>query len=351
MVVVLMISLVGAGFVGRGLLDTDTESSPDLIERQVPSSGEEAPSTPLLTGTDEEPVRAVALALGPSVVVVRAPRSLGSGVIYDRAGLIITNAHVVGSARTVTVTLNDGRNLPGEVVGADEASDVAVVRVAPTVELPAARLADGPPEVGDLVIALGSPFGLDQTITSGVVSSVNRPLENGAGGIDNFIQTDAPINPGNSGGALANRRAQVVGINTKIFSESGTNAGIGFAIPIDRARSIADRLVASQPIERAALGVDGRLTDDGAPGAKVVGVVPGSPAQQAGVTPGDVIVGIGGLVVKDPTDLAGAVAAHQPGEQVGVSVRRGADIVELRATLGVSRPTTLDPNARGRTPR
>jgi putative serine protease PepD len=359
LVALVMIGLVGAGYVGRGLVDAHDSSGTALVDRDLlnspaltgESTGDEA-STPLLDGTDEEPARAVANALGPSVVVIRTDAGLGSGVVYDRQGLIMTNAHVVGSSSTVTVTLDDGRSLTGTVAGADAVTDIAVVRIDPPDGLVAARLAVDPPEAGALVVALGSPFGLERTITAGIVSAAARPVGNGAGGVIDMVQTDAAINPGNSGGALANRRAEVVGINSMIYSQSGDNSGIGFAIPIARARSVADRLVAGQPIDQARLGVVAGPTDVGAaPGARLRTVEAGSAAERAGLVPGDVVVAVDGLPVRDPVELAGAVADHDPGQTVTVSVRRGDQRSEVSVTLGAARPATVDPGAQGRTPR
>jgi putative serine protease PepD len=355
MIAVVMIALVGAGYVGRGLVDADDTSQTALVDRNLlddlagQGQGGNA-STPLLPGTDGEPVKAVAKALGPSVVVIRNGEGLGSGVVYDSSGLILTNAHVVGSSTGVTVTLNDGTTLAGTVVGADPATDVAVVRV-PQGDLPAARMAGQPPELGDLVVALGSPFGLDQTITSGIVSAVSRPVDNGAGGYVNMVQTDAAINPGNSGGALANRFGEVMGIPSMIYSRSGDSSGIGFAVPIAKARAVADRIVSGQSLDSARLGVTTKPTDDGMPGAQVVSVAPGTAADQAGLAPGDVIVGIDAEVVKDQTDLAGAIAAHEPGDDVVVRVQRDGQQHEVHATLGAAPPAPADPSSRGRSPR
>jgi putative serine protease PepD len=346
-----MLGLVGAGYVGRGLADTDNGASPVIPGGPVPVSLTTVePSTPLLPGNAEEPVKAVARALGPSVVVIKTEEGLGSGVVYDPSGLIITNAHVVGTAKNVTVTLNDGRSVEGTVSGADAATDIAVVKIdAPN--LSAARLAAQAPEVGDLVVALGSPFGLDQTITSGVVSAVNRAVDSGNGTTVNMLQTDAAINPGNSGGALANRKAEVVGINSMIYSETGANNGIGFAIPIARAKDIADHLVAGQKIEKASLGVSTKPATNGDAGAVVASVVAGSAAEKAGVQVGDEIVAVDGTAVKDPTQLAGAVAAHNPGDTVKLTVKRGGQQVDLSAALGTAKPSAADPSARGRTPK
>jgi putative serine protease PepD len=352
LVAVGMTALVGAGFVGRGLVDSDSTGTAPFTGRPIASApANNQPSTPLLPGNDEEPVKAVAKALAPSVVVINVGQGLGSGVIYDASGLIVTNAHVVGDSTEVGVTLNDGRTLDGTVVGSDAPSDIAVVRVEPpSGGLAAARLAGQSPEVGDLVVALGSPFGLDQTITSGIISAVNRPVPTGNGLAENFLQTDAAINPGNSGGALANRKAEVVGINSQIYSESGGNQGIGFSIPIARAKSVADRLLAGQPVERAALGLRIGNTSDGTAGAKVGPVTPGSAAEQAGIKTGDVITAVNGTPVKNDLGLSGAIASFEPGETVKVTVMRDGQPTDLEVTLGTAQVAPTSPG-RSQTPR
>jgi putative serine protease PepD len=350
LVAVAVSALVGVGYAGRGLVDPP----PAAVTAATPVATADLnnnPSTPLVTGNVDEPVKAVAKALGPSVVVIKTEEGLGSGVVYDRSGLIITNAHVVGTAKEVGVTLNDGRTLDGTVLGADTATDIAVVRVQPDGELPAARLAEAAPEVGDLVVALGSPFGLDQTITSGVVSAVNRPVDSGNGTVVDMVQTDAAINPGNSGGALANRKGEVVGINSMIYSESGSNAGIGFAIPVAKAKSTADRIVSGKSLDKALLGVKSTAAKTGDPGAAVSEVTSGSAADKAGVKSGDVITAVNGSPVKDPTDLAGLIAAREPDEAVTLTIRRGGDTVQVQATLGSTPNQGTAPNAkRGQTP-
>jgi S1-C subfamily serine protease len=200
----------------------------------------------------DEPVVAVADALGPAVVQIRTTGGVGSGIIYDADGLIVTNAHVVGSATDVGVTLSSGAQLSGQVLGTDAAQDIAVIRVDPGANrLVAAQLATVPPRVGALTVAIGSPFGLRGTVTSGVVSAVDRPLDQQAvdqqpvdppAGTVKLIQTDAPINPGNSGGALADIHGQVIGVNAGLVSRSGDNNGIGFAIPIATAMAAATRI-------------------------------------------------------------------------------------------------------------
>jgi putative serine protease PepD len=346
--------LVTTGFVTRGLIDQPTASAPSTTAAAASVNSTVQPDTPLLNGGDEEPVAAVAKALGPSVVVIKTDGGLGSGVVYDDAGLIITNAHVVGSATTVDVTLDGGQTIEGTVLGADTGTDIAVVKVTDTSNLKAARLAAEPSEVGDLTVALGSPFGLQRTVTAGVVSAIDRPVDNGAGGFVNMIQTDAPINPGNSGGALANRRAEVIGINSMIYSESGDSAGIGFAIPIAKAKAVADAIVNGGALERGQLGVSVQPTSDGQPGGQVTAVSPGSAAEQAGVQEGDVITEVDGKTIKSSDDVAGAIGAKNAGDTVELTISRNGTTTTVTATLDpkAATPSTTTPDSgSGRTPR
>jgi serine protease Do/serine protease DegQ len=228
----------------------------------------------------------------------RKTQSLGSGVIVDsERGLVLTNNHVIANAVEITVTLRDGRQLKAEVVGTDPETDVAVIKI------PSENLVDIQPSdsdalrVGDFVVAIGNPFGLGQTVTSGIVSALSR---SGLGieGYEDFIQTDASINPGNSGGALVNLRGELVGINTAIFSQSGGNIGIGFAIPINLALQITEQLLEKGEVDRGFIGIQAQdLNPDLAEafgmkhqrGAIVNSVFPDSPAENAGLRPGDVI--------------------------------------------------------------
>ena len=279
LVAVVMFALVGAGYVGRGLVDADDTSG--TLGRSPTSSGTGQASTPLVPGNEGEPVKAVAKALGPSVVVIRAGDGLGSGVIYDGRGLVLTNAHVVGRriGRDGHPHRRDQpRRAPWWAPIPPPTSPSCSVD-APS-ELAAARLAGEPARAGrPRGRRSGSPFGLDQTITSGIVSAVNRPVESGTGAYVNMIQTDAAINPGNSGGALANRLGRGDGHPSMIYSQSGDSSGIGFAIPIDRAKAVADRLVAGQPLDRAFLGVEHHGHRPTArPAPQVASVVAGSAA-------------------------------------------------------------------------
>ena len=324
--------LLGAGFVTRGLVE-DTPATSVVAASQPPAVAVADP-TPLVEGDTDEPVAAVAEALGPSVVKIQTQEGLGSGVVYDESGLILTNAHVVGSATSVEVLFSDGTTLTGEVLGADEANDIAVVQVEATGNLSVARLATEQARVGQLAVAVGSPFGLEQTVTSGVVSAVNRPVQGATNDVVGMLQTDAPINPGNSGGALANRQAEVIGINSMIFSESGENNGIGFAIPIDRAKEIADALVGGGTVDRGYLGVSSTTPTDGEAGAEITQVEPGSAAASGGLEVGDVIVGVDGAAIKAQGDLAVTIGTHSPGDQVDVEVLRAGKSVTVSVTLG-----------------
>jgi putative serine protease PepD len=329
------IALLAAGFVGGGLLARDDDTPAAISGTNTASTQANQTTTPLVQSSGDEPVVAVASALSPAVVQIETQQGLGSGVIYDSSGLILTNEHVVSSASTVSVNLSDGTKLSGTVVGADSSSDIAVVRVDPAGKtLTAAKLATDDPAVGSVAVAIGSPFGLSGTVTAGVISAVDRPVENGDQVAVNMIQTDAPINPGNSGGALANRNGEVIGINAEIYSENGENNGIGFAIPIATAKSIADKITSGASLARAALGVSIQNPTDGSAGALVVEVSSGSGAQKAGIKAGDEIVSVDGKQIADRSDLSAAVGAHQPGDTIKVEVQRDGQTVELTATLG-----------------
>ncbi len=248
----------------------------------------------------------------PNVPQERIEQSLGSGVIVDaERGLVLTNNHVIEQADEIQITLLDGRTLAAELVGADPDTDVAVVRI-PTGNLAALPLASSDDlRVGDFVVAVGNPFGLGQTVTSGIISALGRSGLRGLG-YQNFIQTDASINPGNSGGALVNLHGELVGINSAIFSPSGGNVGIGFAIPSSLARSVMEQLLAHGEVRRGSLGVQAQdLSADLARalgleqtrGAVVTQVLPDSAAAKAGIEAGDVITALDGKPVRSAAEL------------------------------------------------
>ena len=291
----------------------------------------------------EEPVADAAAVILPSVVQIQTgsgPNSgVGSGVIYDSNGLILTAAHVVSGQETVTVRFADGEQVEGTVVGGTAGADVAVVQVDRT-WLPAAELAlDDDPEVGQMAIAVGSPWGLQGTVTAGIISAVDQAIPQG-GSARAVLQTDAAINPGNSGGPLVDREGRVIGINVSIFSLSGANDGVGFAVPIDIAHDIAERVVAGEEIQSAYLGVSLGVVETGQAGALVEEVTPGTGAAEAGLQPGDLVVSIDGVPVQSGGDLAAQIQTHQPGDSVDLEVVRDGAPSTISVTLG-ERPVNL----------
>ncbi len=290
----------------------------------------------------------------PEQPVERKTSSLGSGVIVDaKRGLILTNNHVIANADQITVTLRDGRHLEAEVVGTDPETDVAVIKV-PAINLTAIETTNSDAiNVGDFVVAIGNPFGLGQTVTSGIVSALSR---SGLGieGYEDFIQTDASINPGNSGGALVNLRGELVGINTAIFSQSGGNIGIGFAIPINMAMNIMDQLLESGEVKRAFLGVSMQdispeLAEafqlDRQTGAIINQVLDGSPAAKAGIQPGDIVLSVDGKVVKRASDLRNRVGLLPVGSKISLRILRDGKEKNLTVTVVEQQLASSEPRA------
>jgi len=319
-------------------------------------------------------VAAVAQSVGPAVVSVRTNQGLGSGVIYDSNGYILTNGHVVEGAQSITIGLVDGRHFSGKVVGSDGGFDVAVIKIDGS-NLPSAPLGNSSAlQVGQDVVAIGNPFGFDHTLTTGVVSALNRPVSEGQGSYNQpMVQTDAAINPGNSGGPLLDLNGQVVGITTLVAAPQGFPAqGLGFAVPVDTAKRIADQLVQSgkvtssgQPFLGVALsdsnrpdavpgqpntpfpGVpgNGRRGGGGAAprptppsgvdhGALVGDVSAGSAAATAGVQTGDVVVSFDGFDIYNPDELLQRLVVHKPGDQVNATVVRNGQNMNLSITIG-----------------
>lgn len=273
----------------------------------------------------------------------RKTQALGSGVIVDaKKGYILTNNHVIDKADAITVTLKDGRSFKAKLIGTDPETDIAVVQIKAD-HLTAVKLGDSDKlHVGDFAVAIGNPFGLGQTVTSGIISALGR-TGLGIEGYEDFIQTDASINPGNSGGALVDLAGELVGINTAIFSQSGGNIGIGFAIPINMAKEIMTQLIAHGEVKRGQLGAQAQdLTPElqqafnlpnGVAGAVITKVTPESAADKAGLKSGDIVVDVNGRPVRDASDLRNFIGVLRVGEKVKLTIMRDGKKQSLSATV------------------
>ena len=336
-------ALVGAGSVAAV---TAFDSNPTVV-RQVPvgSSSQVADSSSPVTAIYERTHKAVV-----EITVTGASeaspfgggtqQAQGSGFVYDEQGHVITNQHVVGGADSVEVTFWNGKTYDATVVGSDPSTDIAVLDVeAPASVLEPLELADSSQlEVGEAVVAIGSPFGLEQTVTTGIVSALHRQINapnNFA--IDDAIQTDAAINHGNSGGPLLDLDGKVVGVNSQIESESGGNDGVGFAVPSNTVKRIANGLVENGSVEHAYLGV-ATADADGVIGARISEVRTGTPAAEAGLQAGDVVTAIDGASVRSADELRRRIDAKRPGDKAVLTVRRNGETTTLNATLG-TRPS------------
>jgi S1-C subfamily serine protease len=334
---IFLAALLGAGLGGTGAyLALDGGSGVATVRVPSPVQGAS-------TGSTDAAAR-VAAAVLPSIVQVEVAGAFGeggqgSGVIYAQEGYIVTNDHVVAGAEEIQVVLPDGARLAAALVGTARTVgvDVAVLKVVPDEPLTAAVLGDASKlRVGELAVAIGSPFGLQSTVTSGIISALNRNENLGGVRFTNAIQTDAAINQGNSGGALANANGEVIGINSVIISGTGGNVGLGFAIPIDIVRKVADQIIEDGRAQLPFLGILGdNLPESG--GARVREVEPGTPAARAGLRADDVIVRFGGETVTSMDQLISLILQKNVGDEIEVVVLRDGREVSLRVTLATRR--------------
>jgi Do/DeqQ family serine protease len=275
----------------------------------------------------------------------RVETSLGSGVIVSDQGYILTNNHVIAGADAIQVALRDGRTADARVVGSDPETDLAVLKI-DLAKLPTITLGQSEQlRIGDVVLAIGNPFGVGQTVTMGIVSATGRS-HLGINTFESFIQTDAAINPGNSGGALVNAQGNLVGINTAIYSRTGGSLGIGFAIPTSMAKTVLEDIIQHGRPLRGWLGVDARMVTEEVArrlgveptdGLVVTGVVRGGPAHRAGLQPGDVILSIDGKPITEVRDAFFAIASRRPGSKVAMKIRRNGKEMTLEMTT-IERP-------------
>jgi putative serine protease PepD len=339
-------ALIGAGGVGAGYAVFGTDSA--------------AIAVPQVTVSPDATTAATAASYSVSEIYKRSTKSVveitvtsqgqatpfgggggtqqgqGSGFVYDTKGNVITNQHVVEGATSVSVQLWNGKTYKGTVVGSDPSTDVAVVKIdAPASVLQPLALADSATlEVGAGVVAIGSPFGLEQTVTTGVISALHRQITSPNNfAIDDAIQTDAAINHGNSGGPLLDLSGKVIGVNAQIESDSGGNDGVGFAIASDTVKSVVPQLISGGSVAHAFLGVS--LTSGT---ATVAEVRAGTPADKAGLQPGDLVTALDGKAVSGSVALQTAIDAHKPGDQVSVTYKRNGDEKTVKVTLG-TRPS------------
>lgn len=277
----------------------------------------------------------------------RLRQGLGSGVIIDANGYIVTNHHVIDGADQIKVDLYDNRSLDAKLVGTDPPSDLAVLKVEAS-NLPVLTLGDSDRmRVGDVVLALGNPLGVGQTVTMGIISAKGRQTGLSNGSFEDFLQTDAPINQGNSGGALVSTNSELIGINSQILSTSGGSIGLGFAIPSNMARTVVEQLINSGRVRRGQLGVTAlkipseeatRMGVTQGPGVVVYQVQSGSGADRAGLRAGDVLTALNGEAIADPNTFRNKIASTPPGTEITLTVKRDGREQQVRATLGEFTP-------------
>jgi putative serine protease PepD len=273
-----------------------------------------------------------------AVVEIQAGAATGTGFVIDEQGHVVTNEHVAGGNQTVEIRFADESEEQGRVIGTDPSSDIAVIQVDLTGHdvTPVQLGSSAGVEVGDPVYAIGNPFGLERSLTAGIVSAVNRDITAPNNfTINDVIQTDAPVNPGNSGGPLLDASGNVIGVVSQIQSENGGNIGIGYAVPSDTVRDVMSTLKSGGEVEHAYLGVNLQETDNG---VSLSRVIDGDPGQRAGLEQGDVVVEADGKKVESASDIQRAVDAHEPGDKLVLKVRRGGDERTVTVTLGTRPP-------------
>jgi len=328
----LLVAALLGGVVAAGavvLLDDD-EAAP-------------AASTTTVTTTSARPASGNAIAeiyrrAAPAVVEIQAGNATGTGFVIDSEGHIVTNEHVVSGNESVEVRFADDGEEQGRVLATDPSTDIALIKVDLTGHdvTPVQFGSSGDVAVGDPVYAIGNPFGLERSITAGIVSALDRDITAPNNfTINGVIQTDAPVNRGNSGGPLLNAEGEVIGVVSQIQSETGGNVGIGYAVPSDTVRTVVETLKTGGEVERGYLGVRLTETDDG---VRLADVLPNEPAERAGLQSGDLVLEADGKAVESSGDIQDAVAAHKPGEKLELSIRRGDDERTVTVTLGTRPP-------------
>lgn len=353
--VVAVLALAASSFAAGTIVNNGSDSSSQASDQPIVMPAGETDLTPAITlpdvagplangGTSNEPVADVARVVAPSVVLIATDLGQGSGIVWDAAnGYILTNNHVAVGSTVVRVTFADGAIVDGDVIGGDARRDVAVIKVDPVgLDLVQAVFAPAHTvEVGQLAVAIGSPFGLEQTVTAGIVSAIGRVNRQAGSDINDqgrvsMIQTDAPINPGNSGGALADREGRVIGMNTSIRTDGQTegNIGVGFAVPSETVDLIARRIVAGESLDFGFLGISGRTPIDGDHGANVEEVVADSPADLAGLEVGDRIMSVDGEWIRSMDELAAQIQLYRPGDTAVLMVSRDGAQLDLSVVLG-----------------
>jgi len=337
------LALLGIGIAVGMIVNSESETTESEIidspEMESTALIATAPAAPI--GDVDEPVAAVAEAVAPSVVRIDTATGTGSGIIYDQDGMVVTNAHVVQGVESVEIRLADGTRSTGLVLGSDPMVDIAILQIQGNFDFKQATFALlESVRVGQLAVAIGSPFGLEQSVTAGIVSAINRAvpsknIEDGSRTIVEMIQTDAPINPGNSGGALVDRQGRVVGMNTLIRTDGTVegNLGVGFAIPTDTIFLVTERIANGESLENGFLGISGQNPTIGRAGALIIDVVSGSPAYVSGLEPGDLIIGIDGAPILGMSELAARIRLSSPGTTVEIRAIRNGEQLTFPVTL------------------